>query len=218
MARKRSAARLGRRKEIGEDEWKLRRATERSMLKLTGELGYQNVTVAALMERSSSNRSRFYATFGGKDSCYAAAYEGEIERLVGRMLGSCGKTGGWIAGMRSALIELVAFVSEDPDLAKGVIVGVHAAGGKAFAKRVDVVGRLSRAIDHARQETGSSPNSPPPVTAMFIAQAIETAVIRSLSEERPLSQDLAGLLYISVVPYYGASRAWREVARMAGAD
>jgi AcrR family transcriptional regulator len=195
----------------------LRRATERAVLELSGEIGYPQVRIAALIEASGSNRSRFYSSFGSKADCYTAAYEAAIEELAARLLGACEAAEDWPAGMRAALSGLAGFMAEDPTLCKGLIAEVHVAGGAALAKRKEVFERLSRAIDRARRETHPSRHSPPPVTSDFILSAIEGAALRSLAlgEGGQFARQIPGLLLLSIGPYFGQEAAWTEVRRLA---
>jgi AcrR family transcriptional regulator len=195
----------------------LRLAAERAVLELSGEMGYPQVTIAALIEASGSNRSRFYATFADKGDCYAAAYENRIEELTARVLEACEEAPDWPAGMRGALTGLAGFLAEDPTLAKGLIAEVHVAGGAAAVKRKEVFERLSRAIDRARRETHPSRHSPPPVTSDFILSAIEGAALRSLAlgESEQFARQVPGLLLLAIGPYFGRELAWAEVRRLA---
>jgi AcrR family transcriptional regulator len=185
----------------------LRRATERSVLRLSGELGYESTSVVAIVARSGSNLFRFYDTFAGKEGCYAEAYGRAADDLGTRLLSHCGRGPSWIDGVRGALIELAAFVAEDRDLAAGVIREVHVAGGSALEKRERIIERLSRAVDRARLEAEPSRYNPPPITSLFVIDAIESTVIRALSEKRQLEETLPALLFIAVSCYFGADAA-----------
>jgi AcrR family transcriptional regulator len=193
-----------------------RLAAERAVLELSGELGYPQVTIAALIKASGSNRSRFYSTFTGKADCYTAAYETGIDELIARVLGACEVAPDWPTGMRGALAGLAGFMAEDPGLAKGLIAEVHVAGGAAAEMRKEVFERLSRAIDRARRETHPSRHSPPPVTSDFILSAIEAAALRSLAlgEAGQFARQVPGLLLLSIGPYFGQEAAWAEVRRL----
>jgi AcrR family transcriptional regulator len=188
-------------------------ATRRAVLELSGAVGYGNVTVAAILERSGSNRSRFYTTFGGKEDCYTTAHGEAADRLVSRLLDGC-ETRDWRSGMREALVELARFTAEDADLAAGLIAEVHGAGGAALVKRNEVLERLSRAVDGARRDTKGSRHSPPPVTSRFIVEAIESTVIRTLLERDRLAEEIPGLLYIAVACYFGTTAARREATKL----
>src|ERR1700710_1098758 len=197
----------------GERSARLRAATERAMLELSGEVGYRNVTVAALVGRGGWTRSRFYSTFGSKDECYASASAEAIKRFEERLLLACDDIDGWVEGMRRALAELAAFVAEDRHFAAGVLVGVHSAGGVAAARRSEAWARLADAIDRGRKEVPVGQAQPPSLTATFILQAIEATVIRNLSEDRSLVDEMPALLYLAVAPYLGPTAAWSEVSK-----
>jgi AcrR family transcriptional regulator len=185
----------------------VRRATERSVLQLSGELSYEHTSVVAIVARSGSNLFRFYDTFAGKESCYAEAYAHAADDLGTRLLSRCRGGPSWIDGMRAALIELAAFVAEDRDLAAGVIREVHVAGGDSLEKREQIIERLSRAVDRARLEPEPSRYNPPPITSLFVIDAIESTVIRTLSEKRRLEEVLPALLFIAVSSYFGGDAA-----------
>lgn len=154
----------------------------RTVLEVAGERGYRRASVELVLERSGSSRRQFYTHFEGLDQCYAAAYEAWIERVVARLGGAAGECeGDWGERLAAALAELAALVAEQPQLARGLFAEVHVAGGPAFAKRKEVVERLSHAIDSARREL-DSPHQPPPITAVFMVGAIDAAVLSDLLE------------------------------------
>lgn len=176
-------------------------ATELAVLELSGELGYEEVTVAALVERAGVNRAWFYATYGGKAECYARAYGTAAEALRSRLLDACVGAPDPASGLRAGLAELGRFLTAEPAVAAGVLAEVWVAGGAVLAKRNEVFERLSRAIDTARRELPRSRHSPPPTTATFILDAIEAAVIRALREGGDL-EELTDALARLVLAYY----------------
>ncbi len=184
---------------------------ERAILQLSGEVGYERTTVASVVKRSRTNLARFYDIYGGKRNCYESAYEHAAEDLCARLMARGADAPDWTSGMAAALRELVAYATEDRDMAAGVIEQVHVAGGEALARRDELVSRLSRAVDRARATGLGLQPSPPPATAEFVVQGIEAAVIRYLAEERPLEEMLPGLLFIAVSCYFGAAAARQAV-------
>jgi len=153
------------------------------MLELCGEIGYGTVTVAAVLERSGTNRTWFYDTYAGKPDCYARAYETRAETFCGRLLSACAAGADPAGALRAGLGELNDFIVAEPALATGLLAEVRVAGGAALAKRNEIFERLSRAIQHTRRETRRSRHSPPPATtAAFILDAFEAAVIRKLRD------------------------------------
>jgi AcrR family transcriptional regulator len=167
------------------------------MLELCGELGYDTVTVAAVLERSGANRTWFYETYAGKPDCYARAYAAGAEAFCERLLSACTTAVDPARAMRAALGELDDFIATDPAMATGLLAEVRVAGGAALAKRDEIFERLSRAIEHTHRETGRPRRPPPPAsTATFILDAFEAAVIRALRDGgalEGLAAELVGL-------------------------
>jgi len=155
-------------------------------LLVAGERGYRHTSVAAVVERYGGYRLQFYREFKNLDDAFAGAYEAHADRLTGRLLAAGAAAAGWREGLRAALGELAEFLTAQPLPARGLLLEVHVAGGRALAHRNEVVERLSRAIDSARRETGSR-HSPPPVTGRFMVSAIESVAIRALAAGKPES-------------------------------
>lgn len=173
-------------------------ATERAILELSGELGYRQVRVAALVRRSATNRSWFYSAYAGKPDCYAKAYAKTAGGLCEEVLEACRAEDGGAAGVRAGVEVLSTFLATEPTLARGLFVEARVVGGEAVTERNKVFERLSRGIGSARRETSLSRHSPPPATtATFILDAIEAVVIRALLEPdvfQALPEELTSLV------------------------
>jgi AcrR family transcriptional regulator len=189
----------------------IRTRTERAVLQLSGELGYQEAGVRAVIERSGSSHFRFYRTWKGKADCYASAYATAAEGLCRRLLASCEAAPDWTAGIGVALGELESFVEDDRATAAGVIREVHVAGGAALARRDELAEKIAEAIDKARAETAHPPETPPTSTSIFVLTAIEATIIRCLNDGRPLQEVLGGAFYLAVASYLGAPAAERAM-------
>jgi AcrR family transcriptional regulator len=187
------------------------------MLELVGERGYAGVTIAAVLARSGSNRTRFYASFKSKDSCFESAYAATADELFERLLRRCVAGSPWTAAMRGSLEELASFISSEPDLARGIFSEAGAAGDQVRVKRQEMVARLTAAVDRARQEVRASRPAPPPaVAATFVVGAIEAAVLKFLAEPagHDFRTELPDLLHMAVGLYFGAEAARAEVRKL----
>jgi AcrR family transcriptional regulator len=184
-----------------------------AMLLVSGELGYERVSVKHVIERARASRATFYKNFEDREDCFAQAYRDASEWLYRRMIGAARRQPSWRGGLRAALAELLEFCANQPAIAKAVFVEVHAAGQQALAQRADLMERLSHALDGARREI-SSRQAPPPVTSTFMVGAIDTLVCAKLmdgdAEHAP--EMLPGLLYFVVMQYFGEAAAWEEMA------
>jgi AcrR family transcriptional regulator len=180
-----------------------------AVLLVCGERGYRNVTVKHIYERYGGYRAEFYSHFASKAECYEAAYAAEMDRLCRRLLRACEAAEDWPAGLRAALEELASFVSERGELATGLLVEAHVAGGAVGVKRAEVFERLTRAVDDARRETSKSRHAPPPITAFFILSAIEESVVSALTRGKPEDFAVAvpHLAWLATNLYFGEEAA-----------
>lgn len=192
-----------------------RASTERAILELSGERGYANVTIAELLARADSNRSRFYSSWSGKEECFASAYCRAADDLQDRLLTAGGASADWDSGVTAAFVELATFTAEAPSLAAGLIGEVKTVGGAALEKRAEVFDRLARALDRGRRGLDDL-EQPPPATAAFVLHAAEASILRSLAGRGRLGEDLRGLLLLALAYYRGLPDARRTAARLSG--
>ncbi len=194
---------------------RVRRARERlleAMLLVSGERGFEHISVQDVIERAKASRATFYKHFDDKEDCFAQAYGDAANWLYRRLTGIAKRQPTWREGLRAALAELLEFCANQPALARALIVEAHAAGGAALAEHDLLMERLSHAIDFARREIPSR-QAPPPVTATFMVGAIETLVRAKLMSDEPETapEMLPGLLHFVVMQFYGEDAAWEEL-------
>jgi AcrR family transcriptional regulator len=183
-----------------------------AMLLTSGELGYEQVAVRHVIERAGTSRATFYKHFADREDCFAQAYGDASEWLYRRLTGAAKRQSSWREGVRAALAELLEFCANQPQIAKAVLVEVHAAGERPLALRRELMERLSRALDSARREIPSR-HAPPPVTSDFIVGAIDTLLAAKLLDGDAANAPdmLPGLLHFVVMQYLGENAAWEEL-------
>jgi AcrR family transcriptional regulator len=201
------------------DESRERQAAEtravmhEAILAVCGEKGYRRVAVQDVIDRYGGNRVQFYRHFSSKADCYAAAFDEEVDRLQARVLESAAAESGWRLELRAGLEEVARFAEERPLVARGLLVEVHVAGGAALRRRSEVHDRVVAAIDSARREAGPRP-SPPPITAQFMAGAIESTLAGALAVGDPatFAAAIPELSHMIVSAYLGEEAAGEELS------
>jgi AcrR family transcriptional regulator len=194
---------------------RVRRPRERlldAILSVSGERGYEDVTVKLVLERAQTSRATFYKHFKSKEDCFVQAYEEASEWLHKRLLTLALREPGWRDGLRVALAELLEFCANQPQTAKALFIEAHAAGGDALAQHDGLMERLAEAIDTARAQEGMR-KSPPPRTSAFMVGAIETLITAKLAdgEAAKAPEMLPGILHFVVMQYFGKEAAWEEM-------
>jgi len=194
---------------------RVRPARERlleAVLVVSGERGYEQISVQDVIEQARASRATFYKHFDDKEDCFTQAYRDAAEWLYRRLTGIAKRQPTWREGLRAGMAELLEFCANQPTLARALIVEAHAAGGAALAEHDRLMERLSHAIDFARREIPSR-QAPPPVTATFMVGAIETLVRTKLMSDEPETapEMLPGLLHFVVMQFFGEDAAWEEL-------
>lgn len=214
----------------GGPEGDVREGAMEGVLAASGELGFRETSVRAILEHSGGHRAQFYQHFESKEDCFAQAYATWIERLCVSVLEAAATTPGWEAGVREAIVRLFRFVTARPEIARALFVEVQIAGEPAMARHEAVVERLAAAVDSARAEIDPS-EAPPEATGVFVVGGVESCVNEALSDGDPsrLWDALPELMHFAVGSYFGKEEAEgaferasialeRERARLTGVE
>jgi AcrR family transcriptional regulator len=183
-----------------------------AMLLTVGARGYEKATVQEVLERSGISRDRFQRRFGGKEACFAEAYEMAAERICAEALEACHGAESWRAGFRASLAALLRAVAEQPLTARALLIEVRAARGRAWDKHQQLVERFAAAVDMARLEPGARPGATA-LTAQFVIGAIEEAICAEIGAGRTAKVErlLPDLAHLAVLQYFGEDEAWLEL-------
>ncbi len=178
------------------------------VLLASGELGFRETSVRAILEHSGGHRAQFYKDFEGKEDCFAQAYAVWIERLCVSLLEAAATASGWEAGVREAIVRLFRFVTARPAIARALFVEVQIAGEPAMARHEAVVERLAAAVDSARAELAAG-DEPPEATGIFVVGGIESCVCEALGAGDPgrLWDTLPELMHFAAGSYFGKEAA-----------
>ncbi|MFL5873391.1 MAG: TetR/AcrR family transcriptional regulator [Solirubrobacterales bacterium] len=183
---------------------------ERAALEASAELGYQRLTVEAIIGRAAVSRATFYRLYDDRAGCFAKAYAKEADSLVARLLAGCRSAAGWRQGIDRVLAELAGFAEAAPLLANGIVVQARLAETPVTEKRAEALRTLADAMDAARRE---SDFSPPRIAAPFVIGAIESALVDALLKSAPVefADAFPSLRYIAVATFFGPEVARAEM-------
>lgn len=189
-----------------------------AMLRATAELGYREVSVQDVLERSGVSRPTFYEHFENKEACFLAAFDAAARRLRTRLEAAAEPGQGWRECLRLSLEELLRFVSEDPDAATSLIVDARAASPQALARRDALLDHFSACLDAQVRADAPTGEAPSAIAAAGIVGGIEALLYSRLNrgETDGLTELLPSLMYFAVLPYEGHEAASAELALSVG--
>jgi AcrR family transcriptional regulator len=96
--------------------------------------GYRAVTVADIVRRAGVARNTFYEHFSSKEDCFLAASEYAVAEALRRVQEAATGIEDWPAQVNAGLAAFLAYVAEQPALARTCIVEALAAGATAVAR------------------------------------------------------------------------------------
>lgn len=216
--------------ENGGSEGDPREGAMEAALAASGELGFRETSVRAILEHGGGHRAQFYKHFESKEDCFAQAYAAWIERLCVSLLEAAATAPGWEAGVRAAIVRLFRFATARPAIARALFVEVQIAGQPALARHDAVIERLAAAVDSARAALDPA-EAPPEATGAFVVGGVESCVAEALGAGDPgrLWDALPELMHFAAGSYFGPQAAeaaferagemlQRERPRLTGAE
>ena len=181
------------------------------MLESVGTKGYEQTSVKDVVDNAGLYRQAFYDYFEDKEDCYLQALDaGSAWVELAMREAAMGGEPGWRNQLRGALIGLLRFLDEQPEVGRALLVEVHAAGPKAVGRRVEAMERAVAMIDLAREESFSSA---PAISAEAIVAGILAVLHTRLAAHQTgdFARLLPELMYLAVLPYFGAEAAAAEM-------
>ncbi len=182
----------------------------RGMLESVGTKGYERTSVQDVLDSAGLYRQAFYDHFEDKEDCYLQAIDaGSAWAELAMREAAAGETG-WRNLLRGALAGLLRFLDDRPQIGRALLVEVHAAGPGAVARRMEAMERAVVMVDLAREESGGSA---PAISAEAIVAGMLAVLHTRLAADQSsgFARLLPELMYLAVLPYFGADAAAAEM-------
>lgn len=184
----------------------------RGMLQSVGTRGYERTSVQDALDNAGLYRQAFYDHFDDKEDCYLQAIDAGSAWIELAMREAAAGAVGWRNLLRCALAGLLGFLDEQPEIGRALLVEVHAAGPSAVARRMEAMERAAKMVDLAREESGGGA---PAISAEAIVAGMLAVLHTRLAAEQSsgFTRLLPELMYLAVLPYFGADAATAEMRR-----
>jgi AcrR family transcriptional regulator/DNA-binding MarR family transcriptional regulator len=181
---------------------------------LIARSGYPAVTVATIIGRARVSRATFYSCFANRDDCFLAAFDETLSEVMALASRAYADALCWRSGVRASLACLLGAMDRQPTLARLWVVESLRGEDRIIEHRFRALDALARVVDEGRQ-AGNGRVQPPQGTADAIVDASVAMLHRRLrkADEAPLSELLGPMMYLIVLPYFGARDAHAELRR-----
>jgi AcrR family transcriptional regulator len=180
------------------------------MLEAVGTRGYEQATVQDAITNAGLYRQAFYDNFEDKEDCYLHAIDAGSAWVELEMRRTAAGEATWRGQLRGALDGLLSFLDQQPEIGRALLVEVHAAGARAVEKRTEAMERAAEMMDKAREE---SEDIAPAISAEAVVAGILAVLHTRLAARQgeDFSRLLPELMYLAVLPYFGAEAAAAEM-------
>jgi AcrR family transcriptional regulator len=181
------------------------------MLQAVGAQGYEQTTVQDAITSAGLYRQAFYDNFEDKEDCYLHAVDAGSAWVELAMRQAAADEATWRGQLRGALGGLLSFLDEQPEIGRALLVEVHAAGRPAVQKRTEAMERAAEMMDRAREE---SEDEAPAISAEAVVAGILAVLHTRLAARTTgnFNRLLPELMYLAVLPYFGAEAAAAELS------
>ena len=182
------------------------------MLQAVGTHGYANAAVQDAINAAGVSRQAFYDSFEDKEDCYLQALDAGSALIELAMRREAAGATTWRGRLRAGLRGLLRFLDEQPEVGRALLVEVHAAGPAAVRKRTAAMERAAAMVDLARSESGGGA---PAISAEAVVAGILAVLHSRLAAQQTggYSRLLPELMYLAVLPYFGAHEAAMEMRK-----
>jgi AcrR family transcriptional regulator len=177
--------------------------------------GYRAVTVADIVRRAGIARNTFYENFGSKEECFLAAQQYAMAAALERVVEAGGAAEEWPQRVKAGLGGFLAYVAEEPALARTCMVDALAAGPASVRYYEESLQAFVSLFRLGRDVSPHGEELPDTLEEALIGGVFWILYQRLLlAETERIGDLLPELVEFALTPYLGAE----EARRLAAAD
>jgi AcrR family transcriptional regulator len=178
----------------------------RALAAVVVERGYQETTVADVVERAHTSQRTFYKSFEDKEAAMVAALDAASAQMMAAALPAFRRGRGWAESVRGTQEAMFRFAALEPEYGRLGTVEIYAAGPPALEQREAVTegmeGLLAAGFELAPEAPGVAPEA---IGGALYAMLYD--FVKAHGPER-LPELLPAAAYITLAPFLGAEKAY----------
>jgi AcrR family transcriptional regulator len=178
------------------------------------DLGYGEMTVAAVIDRARVSRKTFYDIFADRDDCFAAIIEEIAARAYSVASAAYAAESSWLAATRAALHSLLCLIDEEPRLARIWFVDSLAGPRAVHERKAEVSAMLAAVVDRGRGMADEQGRPAPLIGEATVGGISHVLYTRLVNGHRESFAELLGpCMYLIALPSLGVAQATAELRR-----
>jgi len=178
----------------------------RALAAVVSERGYQETTVADVVERARTSQRTFYNSFTDKEAAMVAALDSGSAQMLAAALPAFRRANDWASSVYATQEAMFRFAAEEPEFGRLGAVGMYAAGPRALEQRETVTEGMEGLLVAGFE---LSPDAPP-LAPEAIGGALYAILYDFVNEKGPerLLELVPTAVYITLAPFLGAEEAY----------
>jgi AcrR family transcriptional regulator len=185
----------------------------RAMAAVVAEKGYQETTVAEVVQRAHTSQRTFYKSFRDKEAAMVAALDSGSAQMMAAALPAFRRAESWTQAVHDTQEAMFRFAAEEPEYGRLGAVEMYGAGKRALEQREMVTEGMEGLLQPGYE---IAPDIPP-IAAEAIGGALYALLYDFVKEKGPerLLELVPTAVYVTLVPFLDAEEAY---AVAVGAD
>ena len=172
--------------------------------------GYAAVTLSDIVKHARVSRRVFYANFESKEQCFLAAFDVVVEHLRELVADAVAGVKGWPSQVIAATRGVLAFLAEEPDLARLCLVESRVAGPAVTARFNEAVGEMAPLLRKGRGKRPEGERLPASTEDSTIGSLVSLTQRKVIAGEgERLADLLPDCAELILLPYLGPAEAVR---------
>lgn len=175
-----------------------------ALAELTAEQGYEATKISDIVKRAGVARKTLYDNFEGKEEVFLAAFDAARDEVLRRVEeGSAAADGDWQAGVEAGLAAFLAYVAEQPTLARMCMIEALSATPATTKRYEDALERFVELTRRSLPEDERLPDTIAETLVGGVAWIVYQQIRRGDAER---AEDLLPeLTEFMMAPYLGAA-------------
>jgi AcrR family transcriptional regulator len=178
----------------------------RALAAVVAERGYQETTVAEIVERAHTSQRTFYKSFSDKEAAMVAALDAASAQMMAAALPAFRRARGWAESVHDTQEAMFRFAAQEPEYGRLGAVGMYAAGPRALEQREMVTEGMEGLLTAGFEVAPEAPAMAPEATGGAL-YAMLYDFVKAHGPER-LPELVPAAVYITLAPFLGAEEAY----------
>ena len=178
----------------------------RALAAVVSEKGYQETTVAEVVQRAHTSQRTFYKSFRDKEAAMVAALDSGSAQMLAAALPAFRRAEDWTQAVHDTQEAMFRFAAEEPEYGRLGAVEMYAAGKRALEQRETVTESMEALLTVGFERAPDAPRIAPEA----VGGALYALLYDFVKEKGPerLPELVPTAVYLTLAPFLDAEDAY----------